>query len=154
MFNKFFKRKDENKLEFIQPLEGKLLAIEEVPDPVFSQKMMGDGFAIDPVNGILVAPFDGEVVSVFPTKHAISLIDHNGKELLIHVGLDTVNLKGEGFTIFVKDGDKVKQGQKLMDIDFDAIKTKVPSIITPVVFTNLQPNQTVTIEEGMIKVTS
>ncbi|WP_445486820.1 PTS sugar transporter subunit IIA [Niallia sp. 03133] len=154
MFKNFFKRKEENKLEFLQPLEGKLLAIEEVPDPVFSQKMMGDGFAIDPANGILIAPFDGEVISVFPTKHAISLSSSTGKELLIHVGLDTVTLKGEGFTTFVKEGDKIKQGQKLMEIDFDSIKTKVPSIITPIVFTNLQENEKVMMEEGTITLSS
>ena len=90
--------------------------------------------------------------NVFPTKHAISLIDNNGREILIHVGLDTVTLKGEGFTSLVTDGEKVKQGQKLMEIDFEAIKDKVPSIITPIIFTNLKENEKVVIEDNNIKI--
>ena len=136
----------------IQPLEGEIIPIEEVPDPVFSQKMMGDGFAVKPTNGLMISPVDGQVISVFPTKHAISLADNNGREILIHVGLDTVTLKGEGFTPLVKAGQKVKQGQKLMEIDFDSIKGKVPSIITPIVFTNLSENEKVIIEGSEVKV--
>ncbi|WP_312098918.1 PTS glucose transporter subunit IIA [Niallia sp.] len=156
MFKNLFKRnKEENtstSKNYIQPLEGKILSITDVPDPVFSQKMMGDGIAIDPSNGILVAPADGQIMNVFPTKHALSMTDNNGKEILIHVGLDTVTLKGEGFTPFVKDGDKVKQGQKLMEIDFEAIKSKVPSIITPMVFTNLGENEKVVVVGNEIKI--
>ncbi len=156
LFKNLFKRNKEEKTNttqtYIQPLEGKLLSITEVPDPVFAQKMMGDGIAVDPSNGVLVAPADGQIMNVFPTKHAVSMTDNNGKEILIHVGLDTVSLKGEGFTSFVKDGDKVKQGQKLMEIDFDAIKTKVPSIITPMVFTNLEENEKVIVEGNEIRI--
>ncbi|TRZ35660.1 PTS glucose transporter subunit IIA [Niallia circulans] len=154
MFKNLFKKNQSNAEEskFILPLEGRLLPIEEVPDPVFSQKMMGDGAAIDPTNGTLVSPVDGQVVNIFPTKHAISLMDNNGREILIHVGLDTVTLKGEGFISHVEDGQKVKQGQKLMDIDFDAIKSKVPSIITPIIFTNLKENEKVVIENNEIKI--
>ncbi|MGG4411230.1 PTS glucose transporter subunit IIA [Niallia taxi] len=154
MFKNLFKKNQSNSEEskFILPLEGKLLPIEEVPDPVFSQKMMGDGAAIDPTNGTLISPVDGQVVNIFPTKHAISLMDINGREILIHVGLDTVTLKGEGFTSHVEDGQKVKQGQKLMDIDFEAIKDKVPSIITPIIFTNLKENEKVVIENNEIKI--
>jgi len=158
MFKNLFKKNQSEKTEgnnmIIQPLEGKLLSIEEVPDPVFSQKMMGDGFAIDPENGILISPIDGKVINVFPTKHAISIADNNGREILIHVGLDTVALKGEGFIPFVKDGDKIKQGQKLMEIDFSFIKSKVPSIITPVVFTNLSENEKVVVEGNQVRVES
>lgn len=136
----------------IQPLEGEIIPIGEVPDPVFSQKMMGDGFAVKPTNGLMISPVDGQVISVFPTKHAISLADNNGREILIHVGLDTVTLKGEGFTPLVKAGQKVKQGQKIMEIDFDSIKGKVPSIITPIVFTNLSENEKVIIEGSEVKV--
>ncbi|EOR22062.1 PTS glucose transporter subunit IIA [Cytobacillus oceanisediminis] len=156
MFKNLFKRNKEEKTSssnhYIQPLEGKLLSIADVPDPVFSQKMMGDGIAVDPSNGVLVAPADGQIMNVFPTKHALSMTDNNGREILIHVGLDTVALKGEGFTTFVKDGDKVKQGQKLMEIDFDEIKSKVPSIITPMVFTNLGENEKVVVEGNEIKI--
>jgi glucose-specific phosphotransferase system IIA component len=154
MFKNLFKKNQDksSKTSYIQPLEGKILSIEEVPDPVFSQKMMGDGIAIDPTNGTLVSPVDGQIMNVFPTKHALSIADNNGRELLIHVGLDTVNLKGEGFTAFVKDGQKVKQGDKLMEIDFEAIKSKVPSIITPMVFTNLGENEKVVVEGSAIKI--
>ena len=134
------------------PLQGQLVPIETVPDPVFSQKMMGDGFAIQPANGTVVSPVDGEVISVFPTKHAVSLKNENGKEILIHVGLETVSLNGEGFTSFVKDGQKVKKGQKLLEADFDFIKNKVPSIVTPVVFTNLSENEKLIIDEQGIRI--
>ncbi|MEH7419000.1 PTS glucose transporter subunit IIA [Neobacillus drentensis] len=153
MFKGLFKKKTAESDPFIlQPLEGPIVPLETVPDPVFSQKMMGDGFAIQPTNGTVVSPVDGNVVSVFPTKHAVSLIDHNGKEILIHVGMDTVSLKGEGFTSFVKDGQTIKKGQKLLEVDFDFIKENVPSIITPVVFTNLSENEKVVIDEQGIRI--
>lgn len=142
----FFKRKKKEIL-IQSPLEGEILPLERVPDEVFSQKMLGDGFAVDPTNGTVVSPVDGEIVNVFPTKHAIGLKDTNGKELLIHVGLDTVNLQGEGFTSFVTDGQSVKKGQKLLEVDFDAIKDKVPSIVTIVVVTNLTENEKVVLSE-------
>ncbi|WP_285858033.1 PTS sugar transporter subunit IIA [Neobacillus cucumis] len=153
MFKGFFKKKTVESDPFIlQPLEGQLIPIETVPDPVFSQKMMGDGFAVQPTKGTVVSPVDGKVISVFPTKHAVSLLDHNGREILIHVGMETVNLKGEGFTSFVKDGQTVKKGQKLLEVDFEFIKEKVPSIITPVVFTNLSDNEKVVCDEQGIRI--
>lgn len=142
----FFKRKKKEIL-IQSPLEGEILPLERVPDEVFSQKMLGDGFAVDPTNGTVISPVDGEIVNVFPTKHAIGLKDTNGKELLIHVGLDTVNLKGEGFTSFVTDGQAVKKGQKLLEVDFAGIRDKVPSIITIVVITNLADNENVVLNE-------
>lgn len=153
MFKGFFKKKNvESDPYILMPLQGQLVPIETVPDPVFSQKMMGDGFAIQPANGTVVSPVDGEVISVFPTKHAVSLKNENGKEILIHVGLETVSLNGEGFTSFVKDGQKVKKGQKLLEADFDFIKNKVPSIVTPVVFTNLSENEKLIIDEQGIRI--
>ncbi|NRD78102.1 PTS glucose transporter subunit IIA [Bacillus sp. BRMEA1] len=153
MFKGLFKKMKVENDPFIQmPLEGEIIPIENVPDPVFSQKMMGDGFAIQPTNNTIISPVDGEIISVFPTKHAISLKDHVGHEILIHVGLETVNLKGEGFTSFVKDGQKVKKGQKLLEADFTSIKNKVPSIVTPVVFTNLKENEKILINEQGIRI--
>ncbi|PFN95895.1 PTS sugar transporter [Bacillus sp. AFS076308] len=153
MFKGLFKKKTVESDPFIlQPLEGQLVPIETVPDPVFSQKMMGDGFAIQPTKGTVVSPVDGKVISIFPTKHAVSLLDHKGKEILIHVGIETVNLKGEGFTSFVKDGQTVKKGQKLLEVDFEFIQEKVPSIITPVVFTNLSENEKVVIDEQGVRI--
>ncbi|KPC77762.1 PTS system glucose-specific transporter subunit IICBA [Thermoactinomyces vulgaris] len=123
--------------EFAAPMTGKLLPLSEVPDQVFSQKMMGDGFAIEPTEGTVVSPVDGEIVNLFPTKHAIGIRARDGREVLIHVGIDTVNLEGKGFTSFIAEGDKVEKGQKLLEVDLAYIKEHATSIITPVIFTNL-----------------
>jgi sugar PTS system EIIA component len=154
MFKNFFKNKKiESESTILQPLEGEIVPLDVVPDPVFSQKMIGDGFAINPTNGSVVSPVDGEVISVFPTKHAVSIKSKGGREILIHVGLETVSLNGEGFTAFVSDGQSVQKGQKLLEADFQSIKDKVPSIITPVIFTNLAENERVVIEEQVVRIT-
>src|SRR5450759_3260696 len=103
------------------PLSGFLVPIERVPDPVFAQKMVGDGIALDPISQTLVAPCDGEIVMLHPAHHALTLVTAGGIELLMHIGLDTINLKGEGFTARVKNGDKVKAGAPLIDFDADYI---------------------------------
>jgi len=123
--------------DFVMPIEGDIIPITQVEDQVFSSKMMGDGFAIIPAKGLVVSPVDGEIMSVFPTKHAIGIKSKLGHELLIHIGLDTVNLKGEGFTVLVKEGDQVTKGQEILRFDLEKIKNSVPSVATPVVFTNL-----------------
>jgi PTS system glucose-specific IIA component len=154
LFKNLFKsKKDESDPIYLQPLEGELVPLDAVPDPVFSQKMIGDGFAVNPTNGTVVSPVDGEVISVFPTKHAVSLKSKDGREILIHVGLETVSLNGEGFTSFVSDGQAVSKGQKLLEVDFESIKDKVPSIITPVIFTNLAEDEKVVIDELGVKIT-
>lgn len=123
--------------DFVMPIEGQIIPITDVEDPVFSQKMMGDGFAIIPAKGAVVSPVDGEILNVFPTKHAIGIKSVQGYEILIHVGLDTVKLNGEGFTALVKDGDKVSKGQEILKFDMEFIQNSAPSIVTPVIFTNL-----------------
>ncbi|WP_349632582.1 PTS glucose transporter subunit IIA [Neobacillus sp. SuZ13] len=123
--------------DFVMPIEGEIIPITEVPDQVFSQRMMGDGFAIVPSKGSVVSPVDGEIMNVFPTKHAIGIKSNQGYEILIHVGMDTVNLKGEGFTVLVKDGEKIKKGQEILKFDLDFIKKSAPSTVTPIIFTNL-----------------
>lgn len=133
MFSKFMKK---NKVQVFSPLNGQVIALEQVPDPVFSQKMMGEGVAIMPTGGDVVAPIDGTVVLISKTKHAIGIRTKDDTEVLIHVGLETVTLKGEGFSVFVNEGDVVSIGQKLIAVDWDLIKDKVPSIITPIVITN------------------
>src|SRR5699024_8606929 len=126
-----------NKVETIfAPLSGKTTALEKVPDPTFSKKMMGDGLAIEPTDGEVVSPIDGEVVSTFPTKHAVGLKSKSGVELLIHIGLETVNMEGEGFDVHVKQGDQVKVGDPLITFDLQLIKEKAASHITPVIVTN------------------
>ncbi|WP_374718721.1 PTS sugar transporter subunit IIA [Parageobacillus toebii] len=137
MFKKWFGKKEKPTHEdVVAPLAGTIKPLEEVPDPVFSQKMMGDGIAIEPTEGEVVAPVNGEVVQVFPTKHAVGLRSEAGVELLIHVGLETVSMNGEGFTAHVAAGDRVKVGQRLLTVDLDLVKQKVKSTITPIIVTN------------------
>lgn len=126
---------------FVAPMDGKLIDLTEVPDEVFSQKLMGDGFAIVPSNGEIVSPVDGVITTLFPTKHAIGITADNGREILIHFGIDTVNLKGEGIEALVQQGDTIKVGQPLLKVDLNDIKEKVPSVITPVIFTNLSEEE-------------
>ena len=138
---------DEQRAErFVAPITGELKDITEVPDQVFSGKMMGDGFAILPEEGMIVSPVDGKIVNVFPTKHALGIESKGGREILIHVGIDTVKLQGEGFEALVKEGDQVEAGQPLLKVDLDFIKANAPSIITPIVFTNLKEGQQVTLK--------
>ena len=117
------------------PMAGEIVKLETVKDPVFAEKMMGDGFAIDPTKGEVYSPFSGEILTAFPTGHALGLKADNGMEVLIHVGLDTVNLKGEGFEMLVSQGDRVEAGDLLIKVDLDKIQGNVPSIITPIIFT-------------------
>lgn len=135
-------------LEFNNPIKGDILPISEVPDQVFSGKMVGDGFAIKPTEGKVFSPVNGKVVTVFPTKHAIGIAADNGTEILIHIGIDTVHLKGEGFTSHIEQGDLVEQGQLLMEMDLDYIAEHAASIITPVVFTNLEEGQSIKLKKS------
>lgn len=132
---------------FVSPLRGEIKPITEVPDAVFSGKMMGDGFAIVPSEGVVVSPVDGEIVNFFPTKHALGILSNSGREILIHVGIDTVNLKGEGFEALVKENDQVQKGQPLLKVDLESIKDKVPSIMTPIVFTNLSEGEQIVLQK-------
>ena len=117
------------------PLTGEVTPLSEVSDQVFSEKMMGDGIAIKPSQGEVRAPFNGKVQMIFPTKHAIGLVSDSGLELLIHIGLDTVKLNGEGFTLHVEEGQEVKQGDLLINFDLDYIRNHAKSDITPIIVT-------------------
>ncbi|HHQ7208594.1 glucose-specific PTS transporter subunit IIBC [Staphylococcus aureus] len=117
------------------PLTGEVTPLSEVPDQVFSEKMMGDGIAIKPSQGEVRAPFNGKVQMIFPTKHAIGLVSDSGLELLIHIGLDTVKLNGEGFTLHVEEGQEVKQGDLLINFDLDYIRNHAKTDITPIIVT-------------------
>ncbi|HCV6184706.1 TPA: PTS transporter subunit IIABC [Staphylococcus aureus] len=117
------------------PLTGEVTPLSEVLDQVFSEKMMGDGIAIKPSQGEVRAPFNGKVQMIFPTKHAIGLVSDSGLELLIHIGLDTVKLNGEGFTLHVEEGQEVKQGDLLINFDLDYIRNHAKSDITPIIVT-------------------
>lgn len=135
---------------FLAPLDGKIMEIGNVPDKVFSQKIMGDGFAIEPINGHVVSPVNGVVSTLMESKHAVAITADNGLEMIVHFGMDTVNLQGEGFTALVKQGDTVKAGQPMLTVDFANVKGKVPSVITPVVFTNLPEGKSVKVKDGQI----
>lgn len=138
MFKKWFGKKEGRpQVETIYaPVDGKTTAIEDVPDPTFSQKMMGDGIAVTPSSGNVVAPVAGEIVQLFHTKHAVGIRSRGGIEILIHIGLETVGLNGEGFTAHVRQGDRVKVGDPLITFDLEFVKEKAASTITPVVITN------------------
>ena len=116
--------------------DGQVVALEQVEDPVFAQKMMGDGFAVEPANGNIVSPVTGTVSSIFPTKHALGLVTDSGLEVLVHIGLDTVSLEGKPFTVHVSEGQKVVAGDLLVTADLDAIREAGRKTSTVVVFTN------------------
>ncbi|WP_163100904.1 PTS sugar transporter subunit IIA [Peribacillus alkalitolerans] len=137
MFKKLFGKKTEQAPDvLVSPATGRVIPLEEVPDPVFAEKMMGDGLAIEPTEGVIVAPIDGKVLQVFPTKHAIGLKTDAGTEILIHIGLETVGMKGEGFEAHVKEGDLVKKGDTLVIFDLNLVREKAKSLITPIIITN------------------
>ncbi len=119
------------------PLKGQFISIADVPDPTFSGKLVGDGFAIDPTEGVVYSPVDGKVAQIFHTNHAVGIIAESGAEVLVHVGIDTVKMKGEGFTGKVAAGDSVKKGDILIEFDLDLVKERAKSTITPVVITNM-----------------
>ena len=154
-FKKIFndKKEQEVKKEQIVPLtNGELVNISQVPDEVFSSKMMGDGFAMKTNDGIIVSPVEGTIVTVFPTKHAIAISSVDGRDVLIHLGVDTVNLKGEGFETFVEENQKVRVGDKLVKMDVEFIEKNAKSSMPIVVFTNLAEGESVNIVEGNVKV--
>ena len=122
--------------EFSAPITGNVIPMEQVPDPAFSQKMMGDGFAIEPTEGIVQSPVDGIVEVVFPTGHAVGLRSDDGSEILIHLGIDTVELNGKGFEVSVKQGDRVKSGDVLVKVDLDYVKSAGKKTVSPVIFTS------------------
>ena len=126
--------------------DGQVINIEDVKDPVFSQKMMGDGFAVEPENGHIVSPVAGKVTSVFPTKHALGLVTDNGLEVLVHIGLDTVSLEGKPFEVKVSEGQTVAAGDLLVEADLDAIRAAGRETSTIVVFTNADAIKSVKVE--------
>ena len=127
--------------------DGQVVALEQVEDPVFAQKMMGDGFAVEPANGNIVSPVTGTVSSIFPTKHALGLVTDSGLEVLVHIGLDTVSLEGKPFTVHVSEGQKVAAGDHLVTADLDAIREAGRKTSTVVVFTNGDVLKSVKLEQ-------
>ncbi|MDZ5606983.1 PTS glucose transporter subunit IIA [Bacillus pseudomycoides] len=150
MFKKLFGLGSKTNAETIlAPLTGEVKNIEEVPDPVFAGRMMGDGVAIVPTEGVVVSPVDGEIVQLFHTKHAVGIKTKNGTEILIHVGLETVKMEGEGFEAHVSEGQAVKAGDKLISFDLELIREKAKSTITPVVITNTDAAESINTTVGV-----
>ena len=135
------------------PCVGQVIKLEDVPDPVFSEKMLGDGVAVLPENGTFYSPVDGKIVQVFDTKHAYSIMSDDGLEILVHIGLNTVELKGKGFTSFVKDGDTVKKGDKIAEVNLEYISDMGYQLYTPVLITNMSDIKKITINETKVEAT-
>ncbi|CDF58544.1 PTS sugar transporter subunit IIA [Thermobrachium celere] len=149
----FFKKKN-NAIELNAHMVGTVVELSNVPDEVFASKMLGDGLAIEPTEGVLYAPCDAEVVQVFPTKHAVGLKTNEGLEILLHIGIDTVQMQGEGFEAFVKEGDKVKKGDKLVAFDLNLVKEKAKSTITPMLITNMDVVEELSVNNGEVNANS
>lgn len=139
LFDKLFGSK-ENKsveVEIYAPLSGEIVNIEDVPDVVFSEKIVGDGIAIRPNGNKIVAPVDGVIGKIFETNHAFSMESKDGVELFVHFGIDTVELKGEGFTRIAQEGQSVKRGDTVIEFDLALLEAKAKSVLTPVVISNM-----------------
>ena len=132
-FKKLFAKKTD---DFYAPMAGKAVSITEVPDPTFAEGMLGNGIAIEPSEGKVYAPCDATVDMMFTTGHAVSLVADCGAEILIHVGLETVGLEGKPFTVHVANGDKVKKGQLMIEVDLEAVKAAGLPTITPMLVCN------------------
>ncbi len=132
---KFFKK---NKpIEILSPMSGKIVPLNEIEDKGFSEKNLGDGVAIELTDGKVIAPFDGEITSTYKSNHCLVIRSNEGIELLIHIGLDTIKLKGECFTQHIGLMDKVNKGDVILEADLELLKEKGKSIISPVVITNM-----------------
>lgn len=118
------------------PVEGEIIELSSVPDPVFSGGMMGQGFAVQPTSGEFGSPVEGEIIMVARTLHAFGVRTDEGAEVLVHIGIDTVNLKGEGFTAHRRKGDRVRPGDVVVSLDLASVSGRVPSMATPVIVTN------------------
>lgn len=148
----FFKGKSKDNIIY-SPCKGKVVPITEVSDPTFSEKVLGDGFAVIPSEGKIYAPADGEISMVFDTLHAVTMTTSQGTELLIHIGLDTVTLKGEPFISHVSGGQQVKKGDLLLEADLEKIKSAGLDTITPVLICNTDNyNKINLIKEGEVSI--
>lgn len=140
------------KEEIVAPTDGELMDISLVPDPVFSERMTGDGFAILPESSTIASPVNGKVFNVFPSKHAVGIMSDGGKEVLVHIGVNTVKLKGQGFNVLVQEGDLVTAGQPIMEVDLEYVKENAKSLISPVIFSNLPEGASVKLDKsGKVK---
>lgn len=138
-------------IQIVSPLSGTAVQITEVPDPIFSGKMMGDGAAVIPDNGTIVAPVDGELTMIAPTLHAYGFKAEDGTEVLVHVGLETVGLDGAAFKVLKEAGSKVRKGEPVADVDLELLKSKNLNPITAIVLTSTPKDAVITVREGKVK---
>lgn len=122
--------------KLVAPVSGKVIDLADVPDEIFADKMVGEGVAIDPTDDIVVAPADGEISLIFKTNHAFGMLLDNDIEILVHIGLDTISLGGEGFTRLVEEGQRVKAGDPVLKVDREYVASRNCSLVTPVLVTN------------------
>lgn len=141
-------KKKNSEIVIVMPLEGETVSIDQVPDPIFADKMMGDGAAVIPTDGRIVAPVDGTLTMIAPTKHAFGFKSDKGPELLVHVGLETVGLNGEPFTVYAKEGDKVKKGDLIAEVNLDLLKEKNINPITPIVICSGADDMHMSVQTG------
>lgn len=145
MFGLFTKKST----SIFSPVDGQVIELSKVPDEVFSKKMVGDGVAVLPSSNIVKAPVDGVVNMIFKTNHAFSVATEDGIDVLVHVGIDTIELKGEGFERLVEENTKVKAGTPILKVDFDFLKSKGKHTVTPVLLTNMNKISSMDAETGI-----
>lgn len=151
-FSKLFgsKQKESKEIQIFAPLSGEIVNIEDVPDVVFSEKIVGDGIAIRPTGDTIVSPVNGTIGKIFETNHAFSIESEDGVELFVHFGIDTVELKGEGFTRIAEEGQSVKVGDPIIKFDLELLEAKAKSVLTPVVISNMDEISNLTKLTGQV----
>lgn len=140
-----------NLLNIVSPLEGEIIAIEDVPDVIFAEKIVGDGIAIVPTGNKIVAPVTGEIVKIYETNHAFAIRSKEGLEVLVHFGLDTVELRGEGFTRIAEEGQNINAGETIIEFDLALLTEKAKSVITPCIVSNMDEIKSMTKLTGAVK---
>ncbi|QFQ31917.1 PTS glucose transporter subunit IIA [Buchnera aphidicola] len=153
LLSDFFNRKKSNflkKIEIFAPISGEIISIEDVPDVVFSKKIVGDGIAIKPSGNKILSPVNGTISKILTSKHAFSILSEDGVELFVHFGIDTIKLKGEGFKQIAKDNQKVKIGDVIVLLDLNILEKKARSILTPVVISNMEKFKKIEKSSGSI----
>lgn len=142
--------KKQKEMAVYAPMSGTAVALSQVPDEAFSEKILGDGAAIIPESGAIYSPVDGEIIDITDTKHAFCITTNDGTELLLHIGIDTVQLKGEGFDVKIVSGDKVKTGTKIAEVDLEILRKNGINPHTPLILTEPQNYKITQVHEGTV----
>ena len=142
--------KKQKEMAVYAPMDGVAIKLSDVPDDAFAEKILGDGAAVIPENGNVYSPVDGEIIDITDSKHAFCITTNEGTEMLLHIGIDTVNLKGEGFDVKILSGDKVKAGTKIAEIDLEFLKKNNIKLHTPVILTEPENYKITQVHEGIV----